>query len=138
MAGKAVSGPQGPHRFSQTLGQATQADAQSLLAIMQIVHQEPLATAFADLQVGKVRTADALKLAHLFEEIGALTIHQLVNRDLLFDAYAFDSYWASLKSTVTRSRKATKNPKFGENFELLAEMAADYRQQRPPKSAAAA
>jgi hypothetical protein len=137
MAGKAVSEPQAPHRFQQSLGQATQADAQTLLAIMEIVHHEPLATAFADLQVGKVKPADALKLAHLFEEIGALTIHQLVSRDLLFDAYAFDSYWNALKATVVKSRKSTRNPKYGENFELLAEMAADYRQQRPPKSNAA-
>ena len=137
MAGKAVSGPQAPHRFSQSLGQATAADAQSLLSIMQIVHQEPLATAFADLQVGKVRQAEALKLAHLFEEIGALAIHQLVSRDLLFDAYAFDNYWKALGPVVLKNRKASRNKKFGENFELIAEMAADYREQRPPKSSAA-
>ena len=137
MAGKTVSEPQAPHKFSQSLGQATPADAQSLLAIMQIVHEEPLATAFAELQVGKVRAAEALKLAHLFEEIGALAIHQLVSRDLLVDAYAFDNYWKALRPFVLKSRKSTGNKKFGENFELIAEMAADYRDQRPPKSAAA-
>jgi hypothetical protein len=137
MAGKVVSEPEAPHRFTQTLGKADQADAQSLLEIMAIVHQEPLATAFADLQVGKVRPAEALKLAHLFEEIGALTIHQLINRDLLFDTYAFDNYWKTLGPVVLKNRRQGGNKKFGENFELIAEMAADYRQQRPAKSSAA-
>jgi hypothetical protein len=137
MAGKVVSSPQAPHRFSQALGQPQPADAGLLLGIMSIVHTEPLATSFADLEIGKVKPADTLKLAHLFEEIGALVIHGLVNRDLLFDAYAFDSYWKSLGKVVLQKRKATRNPKFGENFELMAEMAADYREQRPPKGPAA-
>ena len=137
MAGKTVSSPDAPHRFSQHLGTPGQPDAESLLAIMTIVHTEPLATAFADLQAGTSTKANSLKLAHLFEEIGALVIHQLINRDLLFDAYAFDSYWKVLGPTVLATRKKNKNAKFGENFEMLAEMAADYRDQRPPKSAAA-
>lgn len=136
MAGKVVSSPQAPHRFTQALGQPQQTDAGVLLGIMSIVHTEPLATAFADIEVGKVRPADALKLSHLFEEIGALVIHGLVNRDLLFDAFAFDSYWKALGKVVLQKRKATRNPKFGENFELMAEMAADYREQRPPKRTA--
>lgn len=135
MAGKIVSEPEAPHRFAQGLGHATAEDAHSLLSIMSIIHQEPLASAFVDLQVGKVSEADALKLAHLFEEIGALAIHHLVNRDLLFDAYAFDSYWAALGPIVAESRQKSGNQKLGENFELIAEMAADYREVRPAKSA---
>jgi hypothetical protein len=135
VAGKVVSQPEAPHQFSQTLGRPDQHDTEALLSIMAIVHQEPLASAFADLQTGSVKDADAVKLAHLFEEIGALTIHQLVNRDLLFDAYSFDTYWTALKPAVLKLRKQTGNSKIGENFELIAEMASDYREMRPAKSA---
>jgi hypothetical protein len=133
MAGKVVMEPQAPPHFTQSLGVPQHADAESLLRIMAIIHQEPLATAFADLQTGRVNEADGLKLAHLFEEVGALAIHQLINRELLFDAYSFDSYWKTLGPVVSKARQKSGNPKFGENFELMAEMATDYRDLRPAK-----
>ena len=50
----------------------------------------------------------------------------LLSRDLLFDAFAFDVYWKSLGAVVKRTRKTSHNPKFGENFELMAEMAGGH------------
>ena len=56
--------------------------------------------------------------------------------DLLFDAFAFDSYWDQLKKAVHEAREKTGNRKFCENFELAAELAIAYRETRPPKTRA--
>jgi hypothetical protein len=133
MAGKTVSRRAVSHGLTQPLHRPEATDAHLLLSVMSIIHEEPLAAAFNALQKGKVTEIQATGLAHFFEEIGALVIHNLISRDLLFDAFAFDVYWKSLGAVVKRTRKTSHNPKFGENFELMAEMAAEYRQERPPK-----
>ena len=133
MAGKTLSQRAVSHGLMQPLHRPEATDAHLLLGVMSIVHEEPLATAFNALQKGKVTEAQATGLAHFFEEIGAMVIHNLISRDLLFDAFAFDVYWKSLGTVVKRTRKTSHNPKFGENFELMAEMAAEYRQERPAK-----
>jgi len=133
MAGKTISQRAVSHGLTQPLHRPEATDAGLLLGLMSIVHEEPLASSFNALQKGKVTEAQATGLAHFFEEIGALVIHNLINRDLLFDAFAFDVYWKILGASVKRTRKTSRNAKFGENFELMAEMAAEYREERPPK-----
>jgi len=102
---------------------------------MSVLHGSAIEPAFNALQLGKVENQQGLALAHVFEEIGALVLHRLVNQDLLFDAFAFDVYWRSLSKVVLDARSKSGNDKFGENFELMAELAADYREQRPSKTA---
>src|SRR5258708_13316260 len=99
---------------------------------MEMVHDEPLASAFNAIQQGKVTAAQSVGLAHFCEEIGAMVIHNLISRELLFDAFAFDGYWKTLGPEVKRIRKSNHNPTFGENFELISEMAFEHREEQPP------
>jgi len=69
----------------------------------------------------------------VFEEISTLSRHGLLPEDLLFDAFAFDSYWNALKARITEVRKTTGNDKFCENFELANKLAIAYREERPTK-----
>ena len=135
MPGPVVQEPAAAHKFASPLSPAGAADAGVLLQIMSVLHSNAVGPAFNALQLGKVENQQGLALAHVFEEIGALVLHRLVNQDLLFDAFAFDVYWKSLSKIVLDARKRTGNDKFGENFQLMAELAADYREQRPSKTA---
>ena len=71
--------------------------------------------------------------AHLFEEISVLALHHLVPEALLFDAFGFDLYWDELREDIMSLRQQTGNEKFCENFEIAADRARDYRNDRPPK-----
>ena len=133
MAGPVVVDPSRQARRAPEFGTASQTDVPAFLGIMQILHQEPTSSAFARLLAGDQQKADELPLAHLFEEVSTLALHRLVSEDLLFDAFAFDSYWDQLESAVKKARKATGNQKFCENFEIAAGLAKDYRLDRPAK-----
>ncbi|TMF83184.1 MAG: hypothetical protein E6I11_11655 [Chloroflexi bacterium] len=76
---------------------------------------------------------DEIPMAHVFEEISTLALHGLLPEDLLFDAFAIDIYWSQLEARVQQVRKATSNDKFCENFEIAAELAVAYREERPAK-----
>jgi len=76
---------------------------------------------------------DEIPMAHVFEEISTLALHGLLPEDLLFDAFAIDIYWSQLEARVGEVRKTTGNDKFCENFELAAELAVAYREERPAK-----
>ena len=101
---------------------------------MQLLHGEPTAPAFARLLKKRLEPDDYVLLAHIFEEISVLALHHLVPEALLFDAFAFDLYWDELREDVMRLRAGTGNDKFGENFEIAAERAREYRADRPPKA----
>lgn len=131
MAGPVVVDPN--KRRTPEFGTATREDVPSFLGIMQIVHQEPTNSMFARLLSGNQTDADEVPLAHLFEEISTLALHGLICEDLLFDAFAFDRYWETLRGHVERVRRESGNPKFCENFEIAAQLGAQYREQRPPK-----
>ena len=131
MAGPVVIDPN--KRRSPEFGTATREDVPSFLGIMQIIHQEPTNSMFARLLSGNQTDADEVPLAHLFEEISTLALHGLICEDLLFDAFAFDRYWETLRGHVERVRRESGNPKFCENFEIAAQLAVQYREQRPPK-----
>ncbi len=133
MAGKTVHQRAISPGLTQPLHRPEATDAHLMVGLMAIVHDEPLASAFNALQQGKVTAAQSVGLAHFCEEIGAMVIHNLISRELLFDAFAFDVYWKTLGPEVKRIRKSSHNPKFGENFELMSEMALEYREERPPK-----
>jgi hypothetical protein len=131
MAGPVVHSPGGQAR--PRFGTARREDVPGFIGIMQILHQEPTSSAFARLLTGKQRPEDEIPLAHVFEEISTLALHGLLPEDLLFDAFAFDSYWNALKARITEVRKTTGNDKFCENFELTNKLAIAYREERPAK-----
>jgi hypothetical protein len=131
MAGPAVHKPAG--RLGPSFGTATQADLQPFLGVMQIMHHEPVATAFSNLLLQQPRPEDEVALAHVFEEVSTLGTHRLISEDLLFDAFAIDNYWEQLKGTVEAIREKWGNPKLFENFEAMAGLAREYREARPPK-----
>lgn len=131
MAGPAVHKPAG--RLGPSFGTATQDDLQPFLGVMQIIHHEPLGTAFNNLLLQQLRPEDEVALAHVFEEVSTLAAHRLISEDLLFDAFAIDNYWEQLKGTVLGIRGRWDNPKLFENFEAMAGLAREYREARPPK-----
>lgn len=134
MAGPAVQKlPQSTRRVPQ-FGTATQKDLEPFIGLMQILHTEPNASAYARLLAKETKDEERLMLAHLFEEMAVLVHHGLIVEDLLFDAFAFDHYWEELKGAVKQIRKQTGNPKLCENFELSAAVAKMYREARPAKN----
>jgi hypothetical protein len=109
----------------------TSEDTQVLLGIMKMLHSEPLAGAFTKLLQNAASGEDAIALAHFFEEVSVLTERGHVAEDLIFDVFALDLYWDQLEKGVQALRKRTGNGKLCENFEVLAEVAREYRQSRP-------
>lgn len=120
-------------RTPPDFGRASADHAQIFVAIMQMLHTEPNADAFARLLRKRLQPDDYMQLAHLFEEICVLALHHLIPEALLFDAFAFDLYWDELREDVLGLRATTGNDKFCENFEIAAERAREYRADRPPK-----
>jgi hypothetical protein len=131
MAGPAVVDP--AHVLTRPFSQSTADDMPVVLGIMSMLHSQPLASAFNRLLVGKVDGDDAISLAHFFEEVCVLVNHRRVAEDLVFDMLAIDQYWEQLKGPIARARKSSGNAKFGENFELVAVSALEYRDQKPSK-----
>src|SRR6266571_6157428 len=114
-------------------GRVSPEHAQTFIGIMHTLHSEPTATAFGRLLKKSLQADDYMLLAHLFEEISVMALHHLTPEALLFDAFAFDLYWDELREDVLGLRAETGNDKFCENFEIAAERAREYRQDRPPK-----
>lgn len=129
-----MRGPTDPRRPAPGFGRVSAEHAQTFIAIIQLLHGEPTAPAFARLLKKKLEPDDYVLLAHLFEEISVLALHHLIPEALLFDAFAFDLYWDELREDVMKLRGASANDKFCENFELAAERAREYRADRPPKT----
>jgi hypothetical protein len=100
---------------------------------MAMLHSESVAPAFGRLLKKSLQPEDYVLLAHLFEEISVLALHHLIPEALLFDAFAFDLYWDELREDILSLRRQTGNAKFCENFEIAADRARDYRNDRPPK-----
>src|SRR5579859_4446396 len=128
MRGRIDQRPPGPE-----YGRTVPDQAASLLGIMSILHNGPVAPAFGRLLKKSLEPDDYVHLAHLFEEISVLALHHLIPEALLFDAFAFDLYWDELREDVGSLRMQTGNEKFCENFEIAADRARDYRRDRPPK-----
>jgi hypothetical protein len=114
-------------------GRVAPEHADSFLRIMSMLHSEPVAPAFGRLLKKSLQPDDYVLLAHLFEEISVLALHHLIPEALLFDAFAFDLYWDELREDIQALRRQTGNEKFCENFEIAADRARDYRNERPPK-----
>ncbi|MFN2464151.1 MAG: hypothetical protein ABR573_09665 [Candidatus Dormibacteria bacterium] len=131
MAGPAISDPS--RRLARPFSQATADDVPAALGIMGILHSEPLASAFNRLLANKLSGDDAVSLTHFFEEVAVLVNHRRVAEDLVYDMLALDLYWDQLQKSIERTRKSSGNAKFGENFEIAAQSAAEYREQKPSK-----
>ena len=114
-------------------GRVTPDHASIFLGIMAMLHSEPVAPAFGRLLKKNLQPDDYVLLAHLFEEISVLALHHMVPEALLFDAFGFDLYWDELREDIMSLRQQTGNEKFCENFEIAADRARDYRNDRPPK-----
>jgi hypothetical protein len=114
-------------------GRVTPDHATAFLGIMSMLHREPVAPAFGRLLKKSLQPDDYVLLAHLFEEISVLVLHHLLPEALLFDAFGFDLYWDELREDILSLRRQTGNEKFCENFEIAADRARDYRNDRPPK-----
>src|SRR5216684_2538174 len=96
-------------------GRVTPDHASIFLGIMAMLHSEPVAPAFGRLLKKNLQPDDYVLLAHLFE------------------AFGFDLYWDELREDIMSLRQQTGNEKFCENFEIAADRARDYRNDRPPK-----
>src|SRR5437660_2363310 len=125
--------PTDPRPPAPDFGRVSAEHAQIFIGIMGTLHSEPTASAFGRLLKKRLGAEDYILLAHVFEEISVLILHRLIPEALLFDAFAFDLYWDELREDVVAVRAETGNEKFCENFEIAAERARDYRQDRPPK-----
>jgi hypothetical protein len=125
------------HKLSEKprprFGTARREDVPAFIGIMQVLHQEPISSAFSRLLCGAQSPDDEVPLAHVFEEISTLALHGLLPEDLLFDAFAIDIYWDQLKDRVAQVRKDTGNDKFCENFAVAGALAVAYREDRPAK-----
>jgi hypothetical protein len=118
---------------SPDFGRIAPEHAGTFLGIMSMLHGEPVAPAFGRLLKKSLQPDDYVLLAHLFEEVSVLALHHLIPEALLFDAFAFDLYWDELREDILSLRRQTGNEKFCENFEIAADRARDYRNDRPPK-----
>src|SRR5690348_12590197 len=125
--------PTRPRPPSPDFGRAGPEHVTPFLGIMSLLHGEAVAPAFARMLAKKLEPDDYVLLSHVFEEISVLALHRLIPEALLFDAYAFDLYWDELREDVLATRHATGNEKYCENFEIAAERARIYRNERPPK-----
>ncbi len=69
-----------------------------------------------------------------YELAGAMVEHGLLNEDLLFDIAAPPRFfWEPLKVVIYGQRAEMKEPRIGENFELLYERAKKWEKNHPPK-----
>ena len=125
--------PNEPRAPARDFGRVSAEHAETFIGIINTLHNGPTAPAFGRLLQKKLEPDDYMLLAHLFEEFSVMALHHLVPEALLFDAFAFDLYWDELREDVLALRSETGNEKFCENFEIAAERAREYRQDRPPK-----
>jgi hypothetical protein len=132
MAGQTPGGATSGPRFDYA-AKISETEGKLFLGLIQTLHSEPTASAFGRLIRKDLREDDYVQLAHLFEEVSVLALHGLISEELLFDGFALDKYWDELREDVMRLRKITGNDKFCENFEIAAERARKYREDRPPK-----
>lgn len=123
----------GPSQRFDYAGRIPEAQGATFLAFAEMLHTEPAASAFARLLGKRLSEDDYVHLAHLFEEISVLVLHNLIAEELVFDAFAVDMYWDELREDVLRLRETTGNDKLCENFEIAAGRARAYREERPPK-----
>ncbi len=125
--------PTDPRSPAPDFGRVSGEHAETFIGIINTLHNGPTAPSFGRLLQKKLEADDYMLLAHLFEEFSVMVLHRLIPEALLFDAFAFDLYWDELREDILAVRSQTGNEKFCENFEIAAERARVYRQDRPPK-----
>ncbi|HTT14731.1 MAG TPA: hypothetical protein VMG81_03005 [Thermoplasmata archaeon] len=77
------------------------------------------------------------RFVELFETVGTLVKHELVDEELIHDRWMSRAAWEFLKPTIERERRLA-GPGFAENFEWLAvrnRAFAERRAARPGKPA---
>ena len=69
-----------------------------------------------------------------FELAGILIEYQFLDENLYFDRYgAGQTEWEGTKSVIYGIRKEWNDPRFRENFELLARKGSKWLENHPPK-----
>jgi hypothetical protein len=69
-----------------------------------------------------------------FEYFGVLIEYGFLNEDLFFDRYgSLQAEWEKAKPIVYGLRKEWNEPRFRENFELLARRGQKWLERHPPK-----
>jgi hypothetical protein len=69
-----------------------------------------------------------------FELAGILIEYRFLNENLYFDRYgAGQTEWEGTKSVIYGIRKEWNDPRFRENFELLARKGSKWLENHPPK-----
>jgi len=134
------------------LSKPTKDDAQLLLQLEQMLLMEPNQRAFHWFwrvfyprkisDISKIReiypnisegSMYLDRLAAFWESAGALVNNGLMNEQLFFDRFLVKPYWDALKVVIAADREETKEPRNGENFELLAKREEAWRERTPPK-----
>lgn len=73
------------------------------------------------------------RFVELFETVGTLVKHEVLNEELIHDRWMSRAAWDFLKPTIVRERRLA-GPAFAENFEWLAERNRDYATRRAAKT----
>lgn len=134
------------------MSKPTKDDAQLLLQLEQMLLMEPNQRAFhwfwrvfyprKITEIAKLReiypdnsegSMYLDRLSAFWESAGALVNNGLMNEQLFFDRFLVKPYWETLKVVIFSDRDATKEPRIGENFELLAKREQAWTQRTPPK-----
>jgi len=69
-----------------------------------------------------------------FEHIGVLVEYGFLNEDLFFDRYgSLQAEWEKSRPIIYGLRKEWNEPRFRENFELLARRGRKWLDRHPPK-----
>lgn len=68
-----------------------------------------------------------------WEMLATLVVNGLISEDLVFDMFMVEPLWEKAEPIVYGQRKAWKAPRLYENFEVLAQKAAEWEKTHPPK-----
>jgi len=79
--------------------------------------------------------ANIRAVLNMYETIGTLYKHELLNEDLLFDWLAIDLTWDRVKGYALSWRQEIGNPHMYENFEAMADAQQTWAAARDSKTA---
>lgn len=68
-----------------------------------------------------------------WEMLATLVVNGLISEDLVFDMFLVKPLWEKAEPIVYGFRKEWKEPRLYENFEVLAQRAAEWEKTHPPK-----
>jgi len=127
----------------------TQKDAELLLRVLELTNDEESRRAnrwfweeFDIKSYGKFKkkyptgsegSRDFNRFMGNWEMLATLVVNGLISEDLVFDMFMVKPIWEKAEPIVYDQRKAWKAPRLYENFEVLAQKAAEWEKIHPPK-----